>query len=480
MDDVESIWKLKSNHATTVTKEQILFALEGKEYKQNNHFSRWKGAKQSKALTNLSAIKTFLSQKRERRKNPGALDDFLNTSYFGFDWSRYTKGRAKTTSGKNLERPAKKTKLSPKTAQMLQLKIKQLEGMTDVVAEQGADLFEHKQDLREAERKVRQLEHEKVQDRAQHVELQRAYAKKDEEARGVKRALSESERTVGKQQQQIAQHATAMQVVEQREVRRIDRLVNGQELLRGQMASCKQGKLVAEAASREDKRESREKDKEIGRKDRELAAQQRTIDLFSSQQGARIGIVQALSAQHQAEKRAERSEREREELKCRAVEAEQQAESDKAARVWLHKRAVGLAEQVQACTGKRSGKGRFRKDLQKVVDLCRAHWTERDPDAVADGYVEELEEERDSLEEIVADLKEQLVQAKAKEKLLAELQAKVATVPIMTLVGKSYTNKYKLLLMSLMGNSSSVYQVLAPSSLCSIWFLASTGPPSPP
>ena len=65
---------------------------------------------------------------------------------------------------------------------MLQLKIKQLEGMTDVVAEQGADLFEHKQDLREAERKVRQLEHEKVQDRAQHVELQRAYAKKDEEA----------------------------------------------------------------------------------------------------------------------------------------------------------------------------------------------------------------------------------------------------------------------------------------------------------
>ena len=97
-----------------------------------------------------------------------------------------------------------------------------------------------------------------------------------------------------------------------------------------------------------------------------------------------------------------------------------------------------------------------------------------------DMYVEELEEERDSLEEIVADLKEQLVQAKAKEKLLAELQAKVATVPIMTLVGKSYTNKYKLLLMSLVGNSSSVYQVLAPSSLCSIWFLASTGPPSPP
>jgi hypothetical protein len=116
-----------------------------------------------------------------------------------------------------------------------------------------------------------------------------------------------------------------MQVVEQREVRRIDRLVNGQELLRGQMSSYKQGKLVAEAASREDKRESREKDKEIGRKDRELAAQQRTIDLFSSQQGAHIGIVQALSAQHQAEKRAERSEREREELKCRAVEAEQQA-----------------------------------------------------------------------------------------------------------------------------------------------------------
>ena len=127
--------------------------------------------------------------------------------------------------------------------------------------------------------------------------------------------------------------------------------------------------------------------------------------------------------------------------------------------MWLHKRAVGLAEQMQACTGKRSGKGRFRKDLQKVVDLCRAHWTERDPDAVADGYVEELEEERDSLEEIVADLKEQLVQAKAKEKLLAELQAKVATVPIMTLVGKSYTNKYKLLLMSLVGISSSVYQV---------------------
>jgi hypothetical protein len=134
---------------------------------------------------------------------------------------------------------------------------------------------------------------------------------------------------------------------------------------------------------------------------------------------------------------------------------------------------------MQACTGKRSGKGRFRKDLQKVVDLCRAHWTERDPGAVADGYVEELEGERGSLEEIIADLKEQLVQAKAKEKLLAELQAKVATVPVMTLVGKSYINKYKLL-MSLVGNSSSVYQVFAPSSLCSIWVLASTGPPSPP
>jgi hypothetical protein len=459
MNHVVKIWKLKGKQATTDTKERILFALEGREYKKNNHYSRWKGTKNSKALTNVSAIHTFLGSKKERRRNPDALDDFLNTSYFGFDWSRYAKKRAQTTTAKNLERPAKKTKVSPKVEQMLQLKIQQLEGMTNVVAEQGADLFGHKQDLREAERKVRQLEHEKVQDQAQHAELQRVYADKDEEARGVKRALSESERTVGKQQQQIAQHATAIQVVEQREGRRIDRLVNGQELLRGQMASHKQGKLVAEAASRENKRESREKGKEIGRKDKELAAQQRTIDLFSSQQGARIGIVQALSAQHQAEKRAERSERERDELRCRVVEAEQQAESDRAARVWLQKRAVGLAEQVQACTGKRSGKGRYRKDLQEVVDLCRAHWTERDPDAVADGYVEELEEERDSLEEMVADLEEQLVQAKAKEKLLAELQVKVATVPIMTLVGKSYTNKYKLLLMSLVGNSSSVYQV---------------------
>jgi hypothetical protein len=42
-----------------------------------------------------------------------------------------------------------------------------------------------------------------------------------------------------------------------------------------------------------------------------------------------------------------------------------------------------------------------------------------------DIYVEELEEKRVSLEEIVDGLEEQLAQAKAKEKLLAELQAKV-------------------------------------------------------
>ena len=97
-----------------------------------------------KALTNVSAIHTFLGSKKERIRNPCALDDLLNTSYFGFDWSRYAKKRAQTTTAKNLERPAKKTKVSTKVEQMLQFKIQQLEGMTNVVAEQGADLFEHK------------------------------------------------------------------------------------------------------------------------------------------------------------------------------------------------------------------------------------------------------------------------------------------------------------------------------------------------
>ena len=177
---VVSIWELKSKQASTVTKERIPFALEGKEYKQNNHFRRWKGAKTSKALTNVSAVQKFLGSKKQKDKNPRALDDFLNTSYFGFDWSRYVKKRAQTTNGKNLERPAKKTKVSSKVEQMLRLKIQQLEGMTSVVAEQRADLFEHTQDLREASRKIRQLEHEKAQDQAQHIELQRVYANKDE------------------------------------------------------------------------------------------------------------------------------------------------------------------------------------------------------------------------------------------------------------------------------------------------------------
>jgi hypothetical protein len=38
------------------------------------------------------------------------------------------------------------------------------------------------------------------------------------------------------------------------------------------------------------------------------------------------------------------------------LEAQQQAESDKEARVWLHKRTVELGEQVKSCTGKRSRK----------------------------------------------------------------------------------------------------------------------------
>ena len=71
----------------------------------------------------------------------------------------------------------------------------------------------------------------------QMVALQRAVADKDDQARGAKRALDESERILRGVQQQQEQHAENMQVVEEREARSIARLSNQNELLYGRMAS---------------------------------------------------------------------------------------------------------------------------------------------------------------------------------------------------------------------------------------------------
>jgi hypothetical protein len=55
----------------------------------------------------------------------------------------------------------------------------------------------------------------------------------------------------------------------------------------------------------------------------------------------------------------------------------------------------------------------------------------REQDEQFDGWVDDLMQERDALEDTVRDLKGQLAQAAGKEQLLNELQSKMAKVPIM-------------------------------------------------
>ena len=262
---------------------------------------------------------------------------------------------------------------------------------------------------------------------------------------------------------QVKDHEAERVRWEEERQRGAARTANVQQQLSADAESERQRRKQLEAIVAAKDCEARAQQANSRRIERELREEREKNGVLSSLPHRSVAMVTAEAVVVQKEAAEQRAQKEIE--KQRAEVAEQRAEVEAATSVRLRRRLQEVEEQVAACTGKRSGKGRLKKHLTQVLAQCRAHWTDtRRRDLVSennaqfDGWVEDMVRERNELEETVRDLKGQLAQAAGKEKLLVELQSKMAKVPIMKRVGRTYPNKYKLLLMSMVGNSSSAYQ----------------------
>ena len=212
--DVIAIWKAKKK--SEGAKATIIDKLLNTQSKKQVHKNRW--TRGGTALTNLKSLDAHFKAKRFGGENNAQHLGFLEASYSTYDWEMLVKGGK---SGKGCHALHKKRKVRSPYAreemlcEKLGLQKLQNEAMRALVQEQEADKIESEQREKELQRYNRRMEHEKEQMQVQMVALQRALADKDDQARGAKRALDESERILRGVQQQQEQHAEDMQVVEE-------------------------------------------------------------------------------------------------------------------------------------------------------------------------------------------------------------------------------------------------------------------------
>jgi hypothetical protein len=333
----------------------------------------------------------------------------------------------------------------------------------EMIQQVSQEMIEMSNDLVQETRLLRQAEHKLGQ---QDGVIDRKEQQRAEEASGRKSAEAalRQEKVLGRENaRQVKDYGADRVRWEKQREKDATRAANVRQKLVADAESEKQRRKQLEAIVAATAGESRTLAARSRKVERELRVEQERNSVLSHL--PHRGMAQLMAEAAVAQKEAAEQRAQREAWEQRAKEAEQREAKEAATSLRLRQRLKELEEQVAACTGKRSGRGRLKKHLAQVLEQCRSHWMDvrrrdlvREQDEMFDGCVDDLMQERDALEDTVRDLKGQLEQAAGKEQLLNELQSKMAKVPIMKRVGRTYPNQYKLLLMSMVGNSSSAYQ----------------------
>jgi len=438
--------------------EAIINILLGTAKNEKFYFNKYGKARRDNTL--LAHAAHFRKQANGGPDGEG-YRAFATASFLEYTASITSLKKAKK-QGKKLAPKKKKSGSKVRDGELVHLARKAIAErgmMAEVMVQQQATVVEQALELQQKDRHIRQLEHENEQQRqredatfAQLEEVDRLVATQGKQLQQQGRQLQQKEKTISRMQATIAAtprvpmaRAQAETVRAQREAAKEKAAKEKAEQRAEKEKEARQRAELGEREQRNGKRKA-ERERDEARKDR------RILRITNAGMVSRAVHETAVRAQ---QLQREKAEREKAEMVLEMAPLVEKAEQ-------LGKRTTALEARLAVCRGKK--RGRLTRDLQRVREEARDYWlnTYRSkPDELTcayNGQVTDLWLELTEAESKAAELDALKLQFENKEKLVTELQSKLTSVGPLKRVNGMYPNRYRKLLMSCVGNCSSVYQ----------------------
>ena len=454
-----------------VPAEKIIARLLGEVYKPQMYSRRLQPpTKGSSKRTNIKSHETWYARAcNGGGRGSDTFNGFMHASFIDYNFF-WPPGKSSTP-----RKPAKTSgakKYTPELLRQAHQAVAQRKDLVQALSEASTAMVMQESKQKATERLGRQMHYEKAQAEAKATEQGELATKMAVELQQSKKAHRQT-KIAAAENVRLVREQEAEKRRWEKERERVMRIAGNKERVAQKAVQREQLKRKAADERAEEALEKAGEEKQQRRK-----AEKENKQLASKNQVlAKLPFV-AVAAAH-AEANVSEKKRQKMAKQLQKKEGERQLIEERA-KVLVEK-MISSNRMVNVLTGeKRKGLNKIEKEARKKAkeyygDPLRRD-KEREQQAAMDGAFDDIVRERDEaleardectamnvelqqeVDRLQGELDTAIAGVNTKQALVDAVQEKFAQVGIMRKVGKMYSNEYRLLLMSVVGNCSSVYQ----------------------
>jgi hypothetical protein len=448
--------------------EEIIAHLLGEQYKAGRYFRRLL-PDSPKKKNNIKCHEVWFAHTKRGGRDSDNFRAFMNSPFTTYDFS-YPPGKKSAPT-----KPAEKTSASTytsKSMQQAQQAVIQHKEMVQALSEAATMITTLQAKQKATERLGRQIHFEKSVSDAKVVEWQEVAGETQSKLRQEKAAHRQTKVDGVENVRMIREHGVELQRRDTELARVMRRAGNREQAAQKGVQREQLKRKAAEERVQESRETVRKEKKQRGKVERENKQLAKKVAVLAA-----LPFV-AVAAAHAEANAADRKREKAVEQQQKEVEQRQRIERKAKEMAGKMLKSQSL---VQVLTGeKRKHLNRDEREVRKKAKEYYQDTQRRDKDreqqAAIVGAFDDIVHERDEyleqrdyyktksvqlqqkVDQLQGELDAAITRVDNKQALVNTIQAKFAKVGIMQKVGRTYAPEYRLLLMSLVGNCSSVYQ----------------------